>query len=791
MGLSGLDTALSGLRVAQQQLNVIANNVSNVGTPGYTRKILPQETIVSLGAAVGARSSPIIRNVDLNLERDFWTQVSSVTFYDVQATYLNQIQQFHGAPEQEISIAAEIAELRDKFSTLADSPEDSFLQRTIVDQAGEVVGRINGMADLVTQMRNDAQDEIAVAVGKLNDTLQQIAELNKQIKFNTAVNKTTAALEDSRDEAIKKISEELEVSFFVRSDGVLVVQTVQGVQLADERAETVFFDKTVVGPDSFYPNSVGGIYVGGDPLVNPNSIEVTQSNLGGRLGALVDLRDNILPSSQAMVDELAHKLAMRFDLQGLRLFTDSSGNIPADTAPDPTTIPPTPVPYVGFATEIRVSQRVISDNALVQQGTVATDVTVQSGSNEVIRRVIEFAFGDTEYQEAAGTVDLRASGGPATLQEWLGIYSSNRIIGTNNLASFSSLPAMMASAPDVFTPPLGPIQNEFIITFDDARLGVPLQSYTLNLTAIDVAFPIGGAITDALDQMVAAINGLVPPTDPAFAVSASRSPFGQLIIQSRANITIDASSIPSGMRQDGLDYLGLTEGTVQTTDPWLEVTVGNDPPTRIAIAPDDDETDLVNKLNKTSAADPGVPGLGVDLDAGTGFLTVRPGDDVANPVFGGDIKIVGGPFAADGSGSIPGGVLAGTGVVEALFGAASPVTNIPYASPTSTPGTDVSFRFDELGPGADIDTGIISATTLIDFSQKIVNRQAEEIVSIEARRDDETSFRNLLQKRLLDESGVNIDEELSNLIVIQTAYSAAARVVTAIDEQFRELLRSI
>ena len=78
MGLGGLDIALSGLRVAQQQLNVIANNVSNVNTEGYTRKILPQETITVGGNASGAVTSTLLRNVDLNLERDLWTHLAFI-----------------------------------------------------------------------------------------------------------------------------------------------------------------------------------------------------------------------------------------------------------------------------------------------------------------------------------------------------------------------------------------------------------------------------------------------------------------------------------------------------------------------------------------------------------------------------------------------------------------------------------------------------------------------------------------------------------------------------------------
>ena len=38
---------------------------------------------------------------------------------------------------------------------------------------------------------------------------------------------------------------------------------------------------------------------------------------------------------------------------------------------------------------------------------------------------------------------------------------------------------------------------------------------------------------------------------------------------------------------------------------------------------------------------------------------------------------------------------------------------------------------------------------------------------------------------------LNIDEELGNLIVVQTAYSASARVLTAVDELFQELLNAV
>lgn len=789
MSFSGLNSALSGLRVAQQQLSVISNNVANVGTDGYTRKILPQSTVSVSGATIGAKADPIIRNVDLYLARDYWTQVSSTSFYDTQINYLNKIQQFHGSPEQELSISAQITKLRDSFAALADSPEDTYLQRSTIKQAETTAQKFNDFSGLLDSMRNDTQVEMQLAVQQINNKLNTIAAMNKEIKLDKAFNRSTAASADLRDQAIKELSGMMDISFFTRSDGVLVVQTRQGVQLADENAETVFFEKGApLGPDSYYPVSANGIYVGGDPEENANAINITETGIGGQLGALVELRDEILPRQQAQLDELAHKMALRFEAQGLRLFTDATGAVPADTAPIPNPPGPlTPVTYVGFAREIRVNQNIINDNSLIQTGTAAADLPVQSGSNEVLRRVAEFVFGEIDYQEAVGNIDVRAAGtGGTTLQQWLGLYSENTVQGTLNLSSYGDVQALIDAGGTVFDPnPPGPPINDFFeITFDDPRLAVPAQTYSLSLSAIQAAYPIGGAITNAADQLAAAINNLAPAPDPAFDVQASVSPYGQLTIQSRANITIDASSIANGMREEGLALLGLTEGTFNTTDPYFDVQVGRDNIVRVTIEPGDTEADLADKLEYDTATQTGVPGLYVDIDAATGFLTIRPGNDDSNggPVFGGDIKIIGGSISADGTGGS--GVPSGATVIEALFGTNSPITNVTYDS-TST------FRYRNLGPGADTNTGIISSTTLIDYSQKMVNQHAEEILLAETRLSDESSFRDLLQTELLDQSTVNIDEELSHLIVVQTAYAASARMVSAIDELFQELLNSI
>ena len=798
MGLSSLDAALSGLRISQQQINVISNNVANVSTPGYSRKILPQTAQSILGQTVGVSGETIIRQVDLNLQRDLWTQISGVGQLSIKQSYLQRVEQFHGPPDAQLSVAAELARLKDTFAALADSPEDTFRLASAVNQAVDMADKINGFSELITTLRNDAQGDMEATVTRINDLIEQIAEINVDIKGSANSGRTIAAQEDERDEAIKELSGLIEINFFKRGDGVMVVQTRQGVELASDLTSQLIFDPLPLSAETYYPLSARGITVL-DPSRNPNTaIDITYNEVGGKLGGLIELRDEIFPQQMAQLDEMAHKLALRFEAQGLRLFTDATGNIPADTPPDPTTLPnPTPVEYVGFSAVIRVNADILADHTLLQQGT--TGAFVQTGSNEVIRRIVEFTFGSVDFQQAIGTIDMRTSLQAApnnTLQNWLGLYSENRVTGSVDLSAYASVAdILIAGGVDAFGPPN---TDRFTITFDDPDFGGGPYVIDIDLGAI-AAGP-----GNAAQELVAAIMAdadwanAVADFNATVAVGAN----GELVFNSRSDITIAAAGVDP-LSDLGFAFLGLVPGTTQATDPYFDIKVGNNPATRITIDPNDDEDDLFAQLSA-------VPGLGVEdfTASADGFIRLRPGSDYLDPEFGGDITITGGPYRADSAGINgvigPGTVPDTVSIVSALFGSfnagappqdISPLTDVRYGSQTNgslaPPIPTVPFRTSLLGPGANISTEIVGSSRILDFVQKIVNQQAQDLVTLDNRIADKTSLREVIQSQLLNQSGVNLDEELAHLIVVQTAYAASARVINAVDELFRELLDAI
>lgn len=814
MSFQALNSALSGLRIAQAQLTTISNNVSNATTPGYSRKILPQSTQVinSTGQIIGVQGETLIRRVDLNLEKELWTQVSGVAELDVKATYLSQIEKFHGATDKELSIAAQIAKLKDNFAALSDSPSDGSLLQTTLNQAKYVATKFNEFGDLITQMRTDAQDEMATSVDRINDLLTSIASLNKDIKGTANLNRSVAGLQDKRDEAIKELSGLMNLTMFSRGDGVIVLQTTTGVQLADENATEVFFAPGSIGASTTYPSAVAGIYVGGDPATIRTAVDITDTNVGGKLGGLIDLRDEILVQYQAQVDELAHKTALRLESQGLRLFTDSTGIVPVDTPPDLSVDPPIPVTYVGFASNIRVNENIVNDITLLQRGTYASDIAIPAGSNEVIRRVVQFGFGNISHQEAQGTTNLNIALPATDLQGWLGLRSTNNVIGGIDFSNFPQIDDGLPSSGDLVDVlqefmPNYPADDQFQITFQEARTGLGPVTVTIDLSDASANNPLGPGVNNALDQIIAEINAQITAAAvPAgLAAVASRNTNGQLIISSRGNVTLDASSFAGSMGEEAFSALGLAENTYVTEDPYFDVQVGTRTPVRITIEPGDDVTDLVTKLEYNPLTGEGVPGLYVDFDALTGQLYLRPGIDDNNggPDFGGDIRMIAGNIRTNGAvnpalAALPDSV----NIISAIFGTfsvsggavseTSPIVNVAYRSETSA-GSNVfvPFRRENTGPGADVSTQILTGNSLIDFAQKMVNAHAQDVILNQTKAADNSTLRDLLQERFLNETGVNIDEELATLIVVQTAYAAAARAVTAADEMFTDLLNAI
>jgi len=150
------------------------------------------------------------------------------------------------------------------------------------------------------------------------------------------------------------------------------------------------------------------------------------------------------------------------------------------------------------------------------------------------------------------------------------------------------------------------------------------------------------------------------------------------------------------------------------------------------------------------------------------------------------------------SGSQTTGLAGRIGVNPALI--ASPGNLIAYsANVAAGDPTRPNFLLNQLTTGVltfSPSTGVGSAQapfsgTLTDYMSEVVSQQSQAANAATNLQQGQDTVVSALQQRFNDQSGVNIDTEMSNLIALQNAYGANARVMTAVQQMMSTLLQVV
>lgn len=702
MGVDSLNAALSGLRAAQRHIGLISSNIANVTTPGYTRKILPQSDFVVNGESIGVRTANVRRSVNESLQIDLYAQTSLSQSTQVQLKYLQQVQLFHGDPNEEGAIPNMLQNLHNDFLALADDPVDTEQLAITVGHAQQFANRINQLSELYTRMRNETQTEMEDSVATINALLQRIERSNNQIARNINVGAETASLEDERDQALKELSEQLDISYYPTGDGRIYVQMQNGDQLVGNTAVTLSFNPSTLGVGSYYPASAKGIYFDSGNGGTSEDIEITSQISGGKLGGLLELRDELLPRYQAELDEFAQKLSQRFDEQGLRLFGDNQNTIPANVTP------PGNTNYTGYSLIMQVNDQIVADPTLLQRGTEGE--TIPASSARIIDRINSYTFGTSSGQRALGDQDLDNTG-VATLFATLSLDTKATVQGLKNIQALSTLDAdtnIVPGTSDTFTIQLG--------------AGAPAN----------IVIGAGDTAADLVNTINTAFPGL-----------ASLSATGRLVLEDDENIIIGAGTLGA----DGLEALGLASGTTNAQNPSFTFQLDDGLVTTVEIAPTDTSTQLLAKLNA-------IPGITATLTSG-GFLQIDT--DYGSRIHMND------------------------GLGKPLDAMGLAISDIPH----------IAFRTDNLGPGATLTSNVNAADTATSYALRLVSTQANETDQINRTFESGDVYRASLEEQIQNESGVNLDEEMGNLIAMQRIYGANAKVINTSIQLLNELLDAI
>lgn len=301
--LSSISSSLTGMKVAQAQLEIVSNNIANVDTAGYTRKTAAQSAIVVAGQTMGVTMDNAKRNVDEGLLKNFLASNSLSSSLSSQYNYLTRMDNLMGRTADGNSLASNVGNLQSALETFSTNVASSASRYSLLTAATELTTKLNYTAGNIQTLRGDADREISDAVSSINSLLHSIDSLNIDIVKYTVLNKDGVAnLQDQRDNALRELSGYLDITYYTRDTGAVVIQTSSGIALLDTQVyELSHIALAQVGSDNSYDSgNIQGIFVDGK--------DVTSQIEGGTIGGLIDIRDNVLPSFQSQLDELSANL---------------------------------------------------------------------------------------------------------------------------------------------------------------------------------------------------------------------------------------------------------------------------------------------------------------------------------------------------------------------------------------------------------------------------------------------------------------------------------------------------
>ena len=342
-------------------LDVVGNNLANVNTPGYTKRVadfgaIPPPDRFSAGNGVAVLGVRSMR--DRLYDQRLFDELPLEQQQAAMADALSLAEVALGATGS--SVDGALADFFDAFAELAEAPTSTTAREQVVAQGQALAGAFGGMASRLTEAARATDARVRADIDQVNALTERIASLNKSIA--SAPREQTLHLRDQQTEAVKALSGILGTQVLEMNDGSVQVVTRSGRPL-------------VIGADA-YALTAASAPPAGYVQVQAGGVDITAEISDGHLGGLLSVRDTAMPGYLARLDELAYNVATQVNALHTTGF-DLNGAAGVDFFAPPAAVS-------GAATNLTMNAVVAGDSRLVAAAGIAV-----SGDNQVARKLAD------------------------------------------------------------------------------------------------------------------------------------------------------------------------------------------------------------------------------------------------------------------------------------------------------------------------------------------------------------------------------------------------------------------
>ena len=315
-----LNIATSGLQTAQTQLRVVSDNVSNVNTPGYVRKVADQVSITSQGIGAGVEVARVRLATDRFLQAASLNAGAEAGRQGVRYELYDRIQALFGDPSGDSSFFSQVDEIFSTFAATAEDPTSSPYRQEAVYKTQALFDEATRIANQIQAVREDADGRIQSAVESANSLLEQIEGLNNQIAQASVTGSDSSGAETTQAQLISQLAELMDVKVQPRSVGGVTIRTSGGLLLAGQGVAKLEYARAgSVNAESAF----GEVWItepGGQKRALLDSVS------SGEIKGLVELRDRDAPAAAERLGELMTRVA-----DELNRAHNANSSVPAPT----------------------------------------------------------------------------------------------------------------------------------------------------------------------------------------------------------------------------------------------------------------------------------------------------------------------------------------------------------------------------------------------------------------------------------------------------------------------------
>ena len=339
MAVGLLGTAVSGLQAFQRSISVAGHNISNANTEGYTRQRVELATrqpgFSGQGyIGNGVQVEGVKRLFDQFVVDRLRDTSSSASQYETLFQFSERVSNILG--NTDAGLSAGLESFFDAVQTVADDPASMPARQLLLAESDSLVARFHNLNSQLASIGEEINANLGNVVTEINGLSAAIADTNKNIAeaINQGSGETPNDLLDKRDQMINRLSELVSVRTVEQDDGSVNVFVGSGQSLVTGFLAT---------PLQTVPNDFDSSRTEIAIVTSGATAVISDSLSGGKLGAVLDFRDQVLSPAENSLGRIAISLASEFNRQhtlgmdfdgapGLDYFAIASPQAAASTA---------------------------------------------------------------------------------------------------------------------------------------------------------------------------------------------------------------------------------------------------------------------------------------------------------------------------------------------------------------------------------------------------------------------------------------------------------------------------